>query len=268
MDDFKNVFLQASRPVRYAATAALGMLALFLLIATINATEDLGRTEFPYSNTITVDGSGTSAMVPDLARVYYSITEQGATVAEAQDKATERNNAAIDALKEQGIEEKDIRTTSYNVSPRYEYPQPCYAGVCPPAVSSPRIIGYEVSQTLEVKVRDTAKAGSVLETLGSLGVQNISGPNFGFEEDDAARTAARAEAIAEAKAKAKQLAKDLGVRLGRVVSFNEGGIYPTDYYGYGKGGVAMDMAESRPVPQLPTGETETTVSVTITYEIY
>ena len=139
---------------------------------------------------------------------------------------------------------------------------------CPPVTSSPKIIGYEVSQSIQVKVRDTAKAGQVLEGLGSLGVQNISGPNFTVDDEDAVRAAAREEAIKEAREKAKVLAKQLGVSLGKVTSFyeNEGG-YPM--YGYGKGGAAMesDIRVSAVAPTLPMGENETNVSVTVTYEI-
>lgn len=265
-ESWQDTITRISKPVRYTAAAALGMLALFLLIQTINELGNLGRTENPYMTTITVEGTGTAAMIPNLAVISFSVTERAATVADAQTAATAKTDAALDFLEGEGIEEKDVKTVAYNVYPQYENIAPCYSGICPPQ-RSPRITGYEVSQTVEVKVRDTAKAGDVLQGLGNLGVQNISGPNFTVDEDDMIRNQARTEAIEQAKEKAKVLAKDLGVRLGSVVSFYENtGPMPYDGY-YGKGGMEMDVAQSAPAPRLPTGEQETTVTVSITYEI-
>lgn len=265
-DSFAETFVKATKPVRYTAAAALGVLALFLLALTINAFGNIGRSENPYMNTITVDGTGKAAAIPNIATIDFSVTETSATVGDAQTKATEKTNAALAAVDKLGVDKKDVKTIAYNVYPQYESQQPCYGGICP--TTNPKITGYQVSQTVEVKVRDTAKAGDVLQALGTLNVQNISGPNFTVDEDDAVKSAARKEAIDNAKAKAKALADELGVHLGKVVSFNENtGGYPYPMYNYGKGGVAMDMAQSAPAPSLPTGENETSVTVTITYEI-
>jgi uncharacterized protein YggE len=264
-ESFGEVFLKATKTMRFAAACALGVLALFLLALTINAFGNLGRSENPYMNTITVEGTGKAAMIPNIATIDFSVTEKAATVAEAQTKATEKTNAALAAVDGLGVDKKDVKTIAYNVSPEYEYPQPCYNGMCA-GVQNPKITGYQVSQTVEVKVRDTAKAGDVLQALGTLNVQNISGPNFTVDEDDAIRNDARKEAIDNAKAKAKALAAQLGVGLGKVVSFSENtGGYPM-YDMYAKGGMAMEAAAA-PAPSLPTGEHETSVTVMITYEI-
>jgi uncharacterized protein YggE len=265
-ESFAETFLKATKPVRFAAVAALGILALFLLALTINAFGNLGRSENPYMNTITVEGTGKAASIPNVAVIDFSISETATAVADAQTKATTKTDAALAALDKLGIDKKDVKTIAYNVSPEYEYPQPCYSGVCPMVSRNPKITGYQVSQTVEVKVRDTAKAGDVLQGLGNLGVQNISGPNFMVDEQDAIKNDARKEAIDNAKAKANALASQLGVSLGKVVSFNEnGGPYPM-YESYVKGGVAMDAAVAS-APSLPTGESETSVTVSITYEI-
>jgi len=266
MNQFVNE-LTGSRMARFAVLAVLVLLALFLLAKTWDTAfgRDVGD---PY-NTITVEGTGRAAAVPDTARIVFTVMESADDVASAQDAATERMDSALAALAEEGIEEEDVKTLSYNVSPKYEYPQPCYPGtICTTVSGTPRIVGYDVSQTVEVKVRDTDNAGTVLEALGSLGVQNISGPDFVVDDEDGVRAEARAEAIEEAREKAKDLAKDLGVRLGKVVSFSENnGMYPV-YAEYGKGG-AMDVmnASVRSAPALPVGQDETTVTVMITYEI-
>lgn len=259
--------LMADQKMRIALLAVFVLLALFLLAKTWDAA--FGREPNEPVNLITVTGTGEAVVIPDIAQVNFTVTENAATVAEAQAKATEKTNAALDLLKQQGIVEEDLKTTYYAVNPRYEYDnRSCVYGMpCPPS-SAPRIVGYEASQAIEVKVRDTAKAGQVLEGLGSLGIQNISGPHFTVDDEDAVRAEAREEAIKEAREKAKELSKQLGVRLGKVVSFYENeGPYPM--YGYGKGGAMEgDIAVSAVAPTLPTGQNETTVSVSVTYEIH
>lgn len=265
-ESWQDTIARISKPVRLSAAAALTLLALFLAVKTLDIFMDFGTSDAPYLNTITVEGTGDATAVPDIATISYTITGKGATVGAAQTTSTEIVNKALAVLKDAGIEEKDIKTTSYNVSPEYEYAQPCYyGGTCP--VSNPKIIGYQVLQSLEVKVRDTAKAGEVLQGLGDAGVDNIYGPNFTVDDDDATKEEARAKAIADARAKAKVLAKELGVHLGKVVSFyeNSGG-YPM--YDKGLGGAeGVSMTREAPAPNLPAGENQTTISVSITYEI-
>lgn len=263
-----NTFLEelaSNRAIRLAGVAVLALLALFLLVKTWDGA--FGRDINDSYNTITVEGTGRAAMVPDTARITFTVMESAANVADAQEAATAKTDSALAALEGMDIEERDVKTLSYTVSPKYQYQQPCYGMVCPPAVGSPKIVGYDVMQTIEVKVRDTAKAGDVLASLGSLGVQNVSGPEFVVDDETAVTAEARAEAIDEAKAKAKELAKQLGVRLGKIATFTEG--TPGNPFGYGKGGVMMDAAMAVPqsAPTLPTGENETEVSVMITYEI-
>lgn len=262
--------LSNNRTMRIALTAVLVLLALFLLAKTWDTA--FGRQMGDPFNTITVEGTGRSAAVPDVARITFTVTESAKTVAEAQDAATKKSDAALNAVSEKGVEDKDVKTVAYTISPKYEYQQPiaCAPGMACPAMmvsGTPRIVGYDVSQSVEVTVRDTTMAGDILEALGGLGVQNISGPNFMVDDDSGVKSEARAEAIEDAEKKAKELAKELGVHLGKVVSFSENGSgYPMPYTSVAnKGGVAMDAM--REAPSLPVGENETNVSVMITYEI-
>ncbi len=263
MNDSLEALIKATKWVRLMAATALGVLALFLLALTISAFGNIGSSDYP-TKTITVEGTGKAATIPDIATVDFSVTETAATVTEAQGRATEKTNAALAAVKKLGIDDKDVKTVAYNVYPQYAN-TPCYGGICP---NTNKITGYQVSQSVEVKVRDTAKAGDVLQALGTLEVQGISGPNFMVDDDKDQKSEARAEAIKNARAKAEELAKELGVHLGKVVSYNEnGGAYPLYYEGaYGKGGMAMD-AQVAPAPSLPTGQAETSVTVSVTFEI-
>ncbi len=239
------------------------LLALFLLVTTWDTA--FGKDAADQMNVITVEGTGEVSSAPDMAQITFTVTESAKDVATAQAAATKKNDEALSVLRELSISDKDIKTLGYNVSPKYSYDQPCGPGMyCPQRVSgTPIIIGYDVSQTIEVKVRDTAKVGEVLQGLGDSGVQNISGPNFMIDNEDGVQNEARAKAIEQARAKAKQLAKELGVRLGSVVSYSENGSYPQPMMYGAKNG---DMMEAS-APTLPVGENMTSVTVSVTYEI-
>jgi uncharacterized protein YggE len=258
-----HIHIEPPHMVVIAVTGTLAILALFLFAQLVQTVGNFGRHESAAQNTITVTGTGKATAVPDIATISYSVTESGTTVALAQAAATTKSNAALAAVKALGIDEKDIKTDSYNVTPKYD------TGTCAPGVYCPqntnKIIGYEVTQSTEVKVRDTAKAGDVLQKLGSLNVQNISGPNFALDDSTATHDQARAAAIADARAKAATLASQLGVHLGDVVSFSENGSGPTPMYAQSSGAM-MDKAAAV-APTLSTGQNETDVNVSLVYEI-
>lgn len=256
-----------SKSVRVAGTAVLAILAVFLLAQTINAMQNFGRPGTPATETITVTGTGEATMAPDVAHVSFTVEHTAATVAAAQQQTTKLTNDALALVKEKGIEDKDVKTLYYDTSPQYAYPQPCIAGaICPP-VSSPKITGYRVAQTIQLTLHDLTAVGAVLEGLGKLNVQNVNGPAFALDDSTAGYNAARADAIAKAKAQAEELAEQLGVSLGDIVSFGESsGGYPYPMYAYGKGG-AEDARSSANPPSLPTGQNTYTATVSITYEI-
>lgn len=251
---------------------ALAMLALFLLIQSVKALKEFKfvGSGVSASNTISVSGMGEVFAVPDRATFTVTVREEAKEVADAQEAATKKTNDIISYLKGAGVEEKDIKTVSYNVNPKYEYSQGvCTQYSCPP--SKQTLTGFEVYQSIEVKVQDPKKAGDLLSGVGSKGASEVSGLSFTIEDEDMLKTDAREMAIQEARAKAEQLADQLGVEVVRVVGFYEDSYgYPTPYYG--KGGVMMDVAmsaraEAAPAPELPTGENKIVSNVNITYEI-
>ncbi|MDP2651966.1 MAG: SIMPL domain-containing protein [bacterium] len=252
--------------VRIAIVSVLAILALFLLAQTMNTLGNLNRPGNPATDTVTVQGDGQATLPPDVARVSFTVENTKATVSEAQDATTKQANAAIEYIKGQGIAEKDVKTLSYNISPQYSYPNPCPIGaMCPAYSGAPKIIGYQVSETVQVTMRDLTKVGEMLGGLGKLEVQNISGPAFALDDSTAGYDAARADAITKAKAQADLLAKQLGVHLGKIVNFSESsGSYSYPMMAYGLGGGSSDKAAT---PSVPTGENTYSASVSITYEI-
>jgi uncharacterized protein len=217
---------------------------------------------------ISVVGTGEAVAVPDIAMFTFSVRAEADTAAEAQDESAESVNEILAYLKEQGIEDKDIKTLYYNLNPRYEYMETICNnfGYCPPGERILR--GYEVNQSIEVKVRDTAKAGELISGVGTRGATDVSGLQFTIDDEEAIKAEAREKAIADAKTKADQLAEDLGVRIVRMTSFWENQPYlPFDGYGYGgrmESAVAQDASIA---PNTPMGENTTTVQVNISYEV-
>lgn len=263
--------LWGSALARKAAVAALVVLSIFL--ATLTGRELMEYryigAGIPPTNVISIDGRGEVVAVPDTAEFSFSVVEKAASVATAQDAATKKMNAISAYLKEQGIEEKDIKTTGYNVYPQYEWQQiTCVTFPCPSGKNV--LTGYEVRQSVTVKVRDTKEAGNLLTGIGGKGASELSGLTFTVDNDEGLKAQAREKAIANAKEKAEALAKELGVRLVRVVSFSEyqDGGYPPIYYGRGVTGVGMGGdAELKVAPDVPRGENTYVSQVTVSYEI-
>ncbi len=252
-----------------AGVFLVAVLCAYFFIKTINEIKT-GQTigsDSPAVNTITVSGEGEVFAVPDIATFSFTVNESGKVSADAEKLATGKINKVIAYLKEQKIADKDIKTTDYSLNPKYEYSGgACTQYSCPP--SRQILTGYEISQTVTVKVRDTAKAGDILSGVGKLNVQNISGLSLTIDDQKAVENQAREKAIAEARSQAQTLASQLGVRLVRITNFSESGNYPQPYY-YGKA-MAMDSAVSSQgaaAPAIPTGENKITSNVTITYEI-
>ena len=135
---------------------------------------------------------------------------------------------------------------------------------CPPGKQT--LTGYDVSQTVQVKVHDLSKAGALFQAVGNVGVQNVQDLQFSIDNQDNLKDQARAAAIVKARASADKLATELGVSLVRIVSFTESGSSPTLFpmmYATGAS-LAEDKAAA---PQIPAGQQKISDTVQVTYEI-
>lgn len=219
-------------------------------------------------NTISVTGKGEVFVKPDIATFSFSVLAETADAASAQEKSAESINKIMDFLKGQSVEEKDIKTLAYDLQPKYEWTNaPCdQFGRCP--VGEQKLVGYSVNQTIEVKVRETAKSAALISGVGENGATNVSGLTFKMDDEEASKAEARELAIKDAKEKAEKLADQLDVRLVRFMNYweQEGPVYPM--YGYGGDMMSASVAkEERAVAQLPSGENKITSMVTLVYEI-
>lgn len=259
------------RYMRILVAVLLGM--VILAVAAIAAQAFNLIKEDPYHATINVEGVSKVMVVPDIGVFTFSVETENMEVAKAQEESGEKINAIMAFLKSEGnVEEKDIKTTGYNTYPRYEYETArlCIQGDC----NRERVLkGYVVSQSVEVRVRDTKKAGELIAGVGNLGATNLSGLSFTIDDLEGKKEEARLLAVEDAREKAKRLAKELDVRLGDIVSFNDNdGGYPRPMYNE-KQALMMDSAVGGAVeeisyaPEISVGENEIVARVTITYKL-
>jgi uncharacterized protein YggE len=214
---------------------------------------------------ITVTGEGEVTSVPDIATVTFTIRETGKTVPEVQKLVETKIAKALKDLESLDVAKKDTKTLSYTVNPHYESQGVmCTGYVCPPTKTT--ITGYDVAETVQVKVRKVDNAGNVISALGKANITEISGPEFTVDEPEKAQKEAKEKAIKQAQEKAKATAQALGADLGAIIQYNEdgGGYYPVMMYSKAEssmGGMARDSVS------LPQGESVIKSRVTITYTI-
>ena len=237
-------------------------LSIFLALKSWEVISKLNVPDFNRP-TISVSGQAKKFVRPDIGQINFSVLAQADDVSKAETEATNKIKKVIEALKEAGIAENDIKATNYSISPRYGRTK-AISNIYPPDIPSD-IIGYEVSQNLEVKIRDTKKTGEIISKVAGAGANQIGGLSFTIEKPEVVQAELRKQAIEDAKKNARELEKDLGMRLGKIISFNESGGYPIYRdYAFGKG---MGGAEMSAVPQLPVGENEVSVNVNIIYQV-
>lgn len=269
--------------LRSAGALALILLSILFVVEIISGIKELpsvGDSAIDLNRVITVSGHSEVEAIPDVATFSWTVSENGATVQAAQDKAADKSNKAIAYLKEQGIDAKDITNDSYNTSEMYDYNSPCTVSAAsydsriapvPPVNQCPKVIGYTTNQTVTVKIRNVKegdnKIGQLIAGVGQFGVKP-SNAYFTFDNMDGLKQEARIEAIKKARAQAEEIASALGVKIKGVASFNEsyGGYMP-----YASAGFARDavMAQSKaPTPaEIPNGSQKISADVSVSYSI-
>lgn len=205
-----------------------------------------------------VTETGKVTVVPDIAKISVGIEEQGQSLKSAQDSLNRKSKSLTDSLKKLGVDEKDIKTTNYNVYPEYDYDATPY-----------KINGYRVSTSYEVKITDFEKVNDALVIATQSGA-NVIG-NISFEVNDKTKTKltqeAREMAVKLAKEKAEGLAKAAGITLGKIINVTEvmGVDYPRPIM-FDKAVTTLESGAPETANVTP-GETEISVTVSLSYEV-
>lgn len=214
----------------------------------------------PKPPSLSVSGSGMTSAAPDHATVRIGVVAQQEDAAAAQAQVNRLAQAAINAIKNAGIQADDITTLGITLSPVYAPRQPR-----PNAEpEEPRIVGYRASNTVQVDLDDLEKVGPVIDAAVAAGANNIQDVSFSLRNDTRQRQEALRLAVQEARSKAEAIADALGVRLGSVQQVNESGvsiIRPQAYYA--RGGAMMAEASTPVEP----GQVQVQANVTIEYNL-
>ncbi len=205
-------------------------------------------------DTIAVSAEGKVTALPDIASISVGVMTEKKTVAEAQQENTAKMNAIIAKVKEFGVAAEDIKTVNYSIYPQYDW------------IDNRQVErGFQVSQSVQLKVRDLSKIGEVLASAGELGANQVGGVNFTIDEPEELRQQARLKGLEAAKAKAQELASAAGVKLGRIVGFSESdGYVPPVLYARE---AAMGLGGGSAAPSIESGSQDVVVNVAVIYEI-
>jgi len=230
------------------------MIVIIVFVA-VSINEKTGANE----DLISVSGTGEVYVTPDVGSITISVKTENKDVSVASEENSSKMNDVIEYIKSEGVESKDIKTTGYNISPRYEWNND----------TGKRILaGYEVSQSATIKIRDLSKIGSIISNATIKGANDISSLSFIVDNDEEAKAEAKELAIKDAKEKAKELERLLGIRMVKIVSYSE---YSNDYVPravYNESiSYAKQLDSASFVPTIEAGENKITSTVTITYSI-
>lgn len=230
----------------------------------------------PTSTLLSLSAEGQSRRTPDIALFSAGVVTQARTASEAMADNSRKMDQVVTALKRAGIADRDIQTSAINLSPVYSNPerdaqirarqtgQPYIPP--PPEEQIQRIIGYQARNTVQVRVRDLANMGRVIDALVNVGANEINGPNFTLDDQRSALDEARTQAIAEGRQRAELYARAAGLRVARILSISEGG----GYYPVQRDMImATGSGPAPPPPPTPVqpGELTLGVSVSMQFEL-
>ena len=162
---------------------------------------------------LSVSATADAKRVPDVATISTGVVTQAADANAAMRANAAQMDKVMAAIRAAGIAERDIQTSGISLNPNYKYGEN----------QPPTIVGYQASNTVNVKVRDLSKLGRVLDTLVAQGANQVNGPSFEVDKPDEAYDEARVAALTKAQARAQTYADALGLKVRRIVSISEGG---------------------------------------------
>ena len=202
-----------------------------------------------------VVASGEVARVPDIAHITAGVVTSAPTATAALAENARRMASVRAALRQAGIEDRDIRTSAINLFPDYRHDER--------GMGTPQLIGYRASNEVTVRFRDIANAGRILDALVAQGANQISGPMLAIDKPETALDEARTKALAAARQRAELYARATGKKVGRILSISEGGGIGIPYARMGMvRGEAADAST-----QIAPGEQTLAVTLSVSFEL-
>jgi uncharacterized protein len=208
-------------------------------------------------HTISVSGTGTVTLMPDVADLQLGVLTSRPTVKAAQADAAVAMTRILAALKALGIDDKDIQTSNVSLQPTYDYSS---------GMNPPRITGFQMSNSVTVTIRDLDKLGDAIDNSLAAGATSLDGVTFRVNDETSAEAQARQAAMTEARSKADTLAAVAGISIAGVASIAETSApiqYPTNYT---LGGASAPDVAKVATP-IQAGTTDVTITVAVVYLI-
>ncbi|MBN2378878.1 SIMPL domain-containing protein [candidate division WOR-3 bacterium] len=234
--------------------ALIAVLAVLVFVSLAGAQTDT-------RSTLYVTGTAEVTVTPDICYLSLAVETFHKEIGQAYTQNNDLTNKVKKAIKEKGVENKDMQTTGFYISPIYDYDD----------YDRQKLIEYSVSHYLTVKIRDLDKVPDILDAAVKAGATSVDNVSFTVENPKEYTQEARQEAIKAARKKAEILAQLNGVTLGKPISISEaepgGYSYYSNYYpqasmAYG------DFYRNGGGAPLEQGEIKLTHTVYITYEIH
>ena len=202
---------------------------------------------------LSVSSRAEARKAPDIATFSAGVVTQAADGNAALRQNAEQMNRVLAAIKAAGVADKDVQTSGISLNPQYRYEEN----------QPPRITGYQASNTVNVKLREVAKMGKVLDALVASGANQVNGPSFGIDDPEPLYDRARLDALKAARARAETYAGALGVRVRRIVSISEGGAAMPSPMPR----MAMMKAEAYDSTPVAAGDSSVLVNLDVVFEL-
>jgi uncharacterized protein len=229
------------------------MMAAAALLAATPAAAQVTEVPAMGGTRLDVVATGEVNRVPDVVRINAGVMTQAPTATEAIRQNAAKMDSVRSALRRAGIAERDIQTSSINLSPNWRHMEN----------RAPELIGYQANNQVSVRFRDIANAGRILDALVAAGANQIDGPMFMIDRPEEALDEARRDALTKARARADLYARALGMRVVRILSVSEAGMGYMPPQPVMARGMAAAQADTAIVP----GEQTLNASLTVTFEL-
>ena len=230
--------------------AVFGLLvAVALLLTSCMSNKDLVRT-------IEVSATGEVMLTPDIASFSIQVSELGKTTSEAQAFANEKMAQLLSIMRENGVEEKDIKTTMLNLRPSYQWIE-----------GKQFLEGQVASQSLSVTLRNLDKLGSMIDQLGEVSGIYLNSVMLDKEDKSIGLEQARQQAVQKALAKAELYAQGAQMQVGKPITISEYTAASNPYNTRMKVAMASESAYDM-ATEIPAGTMTVTSTVSMVLEMY
>ena len=162
---------------------------------------------------VVTTGQATVVAQPDRAFITISAESRSRNSGDAQRQNAEAMTAVLQKLQQAGVPKDALRTLGYELQPEFDY-----------ANGRQTFRTYVARNTVEVRLDDVNRVGTVIDAAGTGGATSIGGIRFDVRNRENLEREALRQAVADARARADAAAAGAGRTIDRVVRIEESGV--------------------------------------------